>query len=343
MPYVAGEQPSDRTYIKLNTNENPYPPSPRVIDAIRAAANERLRLYPDPAGRELRSVVADYYGLGIDEVFVGNGSDEVLAFAFPAFFAPGGPILFPDVTYTFYRIIARLFRIDCETVPLDAEFSLPVEGFFRENGGIVIPNPNAPTGEYLTLESIRAILEHNRDVVVIIDEAYIDFAGPSAAGLVREYPNLLVVHTFSKSRSLAGLRVGFALGQNELIQGLDRIKNCINAYTLDSPALAGAAASIRDRAYHEETVAKIVATRERTAARLKELGFSITPSRANFVFISHPRLPARDLLRQLRERGILVRYFNEPRIDNHLRVSIGSDAEMDGFLTAIEELVSAAR
>lgn len=340
MPYVAGEQPADRTYIKLNTNENPYPPSPRALEAIRAAANERLRLYPDPACKELRKVIADHYGLSLDEVFVGNGSDEVLAFAFPAFFSPGRPVLFPDITYTFYRTIARLFRIDCAAVPLNEDFSIPVEGFFRDNGGIVIPNPNAPTGEYLPLESVRAILEHNREAVVIIDEAYIDFAGPSSASLVREYPNLLVAHTFSKSRSLAGLRVGYALGQNELIQGLDRVKNCVNAYTLDAPALAGAAASIQDRAYHQETVAKIVATRERTAVRLRGLGFGVTPSRANFVFITHPRMPAADLFKQLREKGILVRYFNEPRIDNHLRVSIGSDAEMDGFLKAIEELVA---
>ncbi|MFZ5996489.1 MAG: histidinol-phosphate transaminase [Nitrospirota bacterium] len=340
VPYVAGEQPTGRTYIKLNTNENPYPPSPRVIDAIKSTANERLRLYPDPECRELRTAIAEYYDLSIDEVFVGNSSDEVLAFALPAFFNPGSPILLPDVTYTFYPTIAGLFRIDHKTVPLSADFTIPVEGFFRENGGIIIPNPNAPTGIYLPLDAIRSILDNNKEHVVIIDEAYIDFAGPSAARLILEYPNLLVTQTFSKSRALAGLRVGFALGQRELIQGLDRVKNCINAYTLDPLALAGAAAAMRDRAYFEETTAKIKQTRERVAARLREIGFIITSSQANFVFISHPKVPAGALLRQLREKGILVRYFNAPRIDNYLRVSIGTDEEMDVFLKAIEELIA---
>ncbi|MEW5744549.1 MAG: histidinol-phosphate transaminase [Nitrospirota bacterium] len=338
-PYVAGEQPSGRTYIKLNTNENPYPPSPRVLEAVKNAINERLRLYPDPECRELRKSIAGFFNLGMDEVFVGNGSDEVLAFAFPAFFGPDKPLAWPDTTYTFYRTIAGLFRIGYETVPLSEDFSLPVERFFGKSGGIIIPNPNAPSGRYVPLEAIRSILDHNRDSVVIIDEAYVDFAGPSAAALIPEYPNLLVTQTLSKSRSLAGLRVGFALGQADLIRGIDRVKNCINAYTLDPLALAGAAAALQDRAYLEETVEKIRRTRARVSERLTALGFTVIPSQANFVFITHPRARAASLQQQLKERGILVRYFNEPRIDNYLRVSIGTDTEMDAFLQETAELV----
>ncbi|MCL4492649.1 MAG: histidinol-phosphate transaminase [Nitrospirae bacterium] len=339
-PYVPGEQPGGREYLKLNTNENPYPPSPKVLDAIKQAANESLRRYPDPLCSELRAAIADYYGLGREQVFVGNGSDEVLAFAFPAFFNPGDRIFSPDVTYTFYKVYAALFRVDYIPIPLDEDFSIPVEMFFRENRGIIIPNPNAPTGKYMPIESVRSILEHNRDSVVIIDEAYVDFGGESAAGLIRDYPNLLVVQTLSKSRSLAGLRVGFALGQEGLIEGLDRIKNSINSYTLDRLALAGAREAIRDKAYFEETTSKVINTRERVSARLAGMGFKVIPSKTNFVFISHALCNACDLFRQLKGKGILVRYFNEPRIDNYLRVSIGSDDEMDRFLRVLEEIVA---
>jgi histidinol-phosphate aminotransferase len=326
----------------LNTNENPYPPSPKVIEAIRQAANESLRRYSDPLCSELRTAIAGYYGLRKEQVFVGNGSDEVLAFAFLAFFNPGDRILFPDITYTFYKVYAALFRVEYDLVPLDEDFSIPIEMFFRENRGILIPNPNAPTGKLMPVESVRSILEHNRDSVVVIDEAYIDFGGESAARLIPDYPNLLVVQTLSKSRSLAGLRVGFAIGQEGLIEGLDRIKNSINSYTLDRLALAGAREAIRDKAYCEETTLKVINTRERVSARLEEIGFKVIPSKTNFVFISHPLHHAETLFRQLRERGILVRYFNEPRIDNYLRVTIGSDDEMDSFLRVVGEILSGA-
>lgn len=338
-PYTPGEQPKDRKYIKLNTNENPYPPSSRVIAAITAAADGALRLYPDPNADELRQTIADYYNLKREEVFAGNGSDELLAFSFPAFFEAGRPILFPDITYSFFPVYTTLFRLDYALVPLTEDFSVPVDAFFREKGGIVLANPNAPTGKFLPISSIRQILERNRDVVVIVDEAYIDFGGDSVAGLIPEFANLLVIQTFSKSRSLAGLRVGFAMGQADLIEALDRIKNSVNSYTLDRLALAGAIAAMKDEAYFHETRAKIIGTRERVCHLLAGMGFSVIPSVANFIFISHPRHYAGALFSQLKNRGILVRYFALPRIDNYLRVTIGSDAEMDVFLETLGDLV----
>ncbi|MDI3547683.1 MAG: histidinol-phosphate aminotransferase [Halanaerobiales bacterium] len=338
-PYVPGEQPGNREFIKLNTNENPYPPSPEVIRAIKGAADESLRLYPDPECEELREVIAGYYGLSREEVFVGNGSDELLAFSFQAFFDPGRPILFPDITYTFYQVYSSLFRIDYELVPLNNDLSIPVEGFFRENGGVIFPNPNAPTGRYLETELIAEVLEYNPDVVVIIDEAYIDFGGKSVAGLIKDYPNLLVIQTFSKSRSLAGLRVGFAMGQQGLIEGLNRIKNSINSYTLDRLAIAGAIAAIKDEEYFQETRRKIINTRERVSSELTGLGFEVIPSKTNFIFITHPEHRADKLFSLLREKGILVRYFNQPRITNFLRVSIGSEKEMDHFLERLQEIL----
>lgn len=339
-PYVPGEQPKDRVYTKLNTNENPYPPSAKVLEAIRAAANESLKLYPDPLGEELKSTLADYYGLKKEQVFLGNGSDEVLGFAFMAFFDPQKPILFPDITYSFYPVYANLFKIDYELIPLQNDFTLPVEQFFKPNGGIIFPNPNAPTGEYVTLQAIEEILKHNTEHVVIIDEAYIDFGGESARSLINKYPNLLVVQTFSKSRSLAGLRVGFALGNQDLIQGLERIKNSLNSYTLDRLALAGAVEAIKDKAYFEETCQKIIRTRERVIGELLQIGFKVIPSKTNFIFISHPTVKAEGLFKKLKEEAVLVRYFNQPRIDNYLRVSIGSDSEMDKFLEAISKVLN---
>jgi len=338
-PYVPGEQPRDKKYVKLNTNENPYPPSPQVIEAIRSAADESLRLYPDPTCDGLCKTLEQYFGLESGQVFCGNGSDELLAFAFPAFFNPGRPILFPDITYSFYPVYSTLFNIDYDLIPLDKEFKISPDKFFRENGGIIISNPNAPTGNCLPLQSVRAILEQNPGSVVILDEAYIDFGGESAVGLIREFPNLLVVQTLSKSRCLAGLRVGFAMGQQDLIEGLRRVKDSMNSYTLDRLALAGAVAAIKDDAYFRQITAKVIETRERVAAALSAAGFSVIPSKANFLFITHPRARAADLYQQLRERGVLVRYFNLPRIDNYLRVSIGTDAEMDIFLNSISEIV----
>ncbi|WP_434511159.1 histidinol-phosphate transaminase [Desulfitobacterium sp. AusDCA] len=334
-PYVPGEQPKDKKYIKLNTNENPYPPSPRVLEAIKTAANESLKLYPDPNGDELKRTLAEYFGLKKDQIFLGNGSDEVLAFSFMTFFDSGFPILFPDITYSFYPVYANLFKINYELIPLNDDFAIPVDQFFKPNGGIIIPNPNAPTGEYLTLEAIEEILLHNNEHVVIIDEAYIDFGGESARKLIDKYPNLLVVHTLSKSRSLAGLRVGFAMGHEDLIEGLNRVKNSFNSYTLDRLALAGAVEAIKDEAYFQVTSKKISQTRERVTQDLQTMGFKVLPSKANFIFISHPSVKAEELFLKLKEKSILVRYFKKPRIDNFLRVSIGSDDEMDNFLKAI--------
>ncbi|WP_276357985.1 histidinol-phosphate transaminase [Cohnella caldifontis] len=340
VPYVPGEQPKDRTYVKLNTNENPYPPSPRVLEAIRGAANGDLRLYPDPTCSALIRKIADYHGVSPEQVFVGNGSDEILAFSFAAFFNPTGePVLFPDITYSFYKVYAGLYNIPYRTVPLDDEFRVPLEALGEPNGGVILPNPNAPTARYVETELFRDVLTRNRRKVVILDEAYIDFGGRSAIGLVNEYPNLLVIQTLSKSRSLAGLRVGFAIGHPDLIEGLNRVKNSFNSYTIDRLALAGAAAAFEDQAYFEETTRKVVATRERTAAILKERGFRVIDSAANFLFVSHPERQASDLFGELKQRGVLVRYFNQPRIDNYLRVSIGTDEEMDVFLRALGEIL----
>lgn len=339
-PYVPGEQPKDKTYIKLNTNENPYPPSPQVLAAMKQAADENLRLYPTPTCDELRACIAAYNGLTKEQVFVGNGSDEVLAFSFLSFFNPGQPILFPDITYSFYPVYAALFHIDYHLVRLTEDFSIPAEEFSaQQNGGIIFPNPNAPTGKCLPLTAIAEILRSNPEQVVIVDEAYIDFGGESAVALIDQYPNLLVIQTLSKSRSLAGLRVGFALGHPDLIAGLDRVKNSINSYTLDRTALAGAIATFADEAYFQAARLKIIATRDRITAQLQATGFLVIPSQANFIFISHPTIPAQQLYQQLRERGILVRYFNKPRIDNFLRVSIGSDEEMEAFRQAIIEIL----
>ena len=342
-PYVPGEQPKDKKYIKLNTNENPYPPSPLVIEAIKAAADDTLRLYPDPTCSGLRQTIARYYGLSDSQVFMGNGSDELLAFCFPAFFNPEGrPILFADITYSFYPVYCRFFAVPCETPALDDEFRMPVEAFFKPNGGILIANPNAPTGRFLELSAIEAILQRNSDSVVIVDEAYVDFGGESAVGLIGKYDNLLVVQTLSKSRCLAGLRVGFALGHEDLIEGLVRVKDSINSYTLDRLALAGAQAAIDDDGYFRQTTAKIIRTREETVQRLPALGFTVIPSAANFIFISHQSVAAEALFARLRERGVLVRYFRLPRIDNWLRVSIGSDAEMAVFMQAVEKILGQA-
>ena len=341
VPYVPGEQPKDRKFIKLNTNENPYPPSPKALEAIRAAVGDGLRLYPDPECAELRDAIAEYHGLPSDMVFAGNGSDEILAFCFQAFFDPDRTILFPDITYSFYPVYAAYFGLTFREVPLDGDFGMPVAELCRGgSGGVVVANPNAPTGRAIELHALRAILESNRDCVVLVDEAYVDFGAQSAAGLVPEYDNLVVVHTLSKSRSLAGLRVGYALGQPNLTAALRCVRDSINSYTVDQLAQAGGAAAMRDRAYFEATAAKVQATRERTAARLRELGFTVYPSAANFIFISHPDRAARALLAGLREKGVLVRWFDRPRIDNYLRVSIGTDEEMDAFCAAVQELLT---
>ncbi len=341
VPYTPGEQPKDRTFIKLNTNENPYPPSPKALEAIRDAAGGALRLYPDPDGSALRDSLAALHRVKPEQVFVGNGSDEVLAMAFLAFFDPEQELVFPDITYSFYPVYAELFGLRFREIPLDEAYRVPVEQFVGRSGGVVLANPNAPTGRALPLDGIKTIVEGNPQSVVLIDEAYVDFGGESAASLVDSCPNLLVVRTMSKSRSLAGLRVGYALGGAHLIAGLDAVKNSFNSYTLDRLALAGAAGSLADPDYFQETVDKIIRTREQTAGRLRELGFSVCESAANFLFLSHDRVAAKELLDGLRARGILVRWWDKPRISNHLRVTVGTEEEMDALCAALAELVGA--
>lgn len=338
-PYVPGEQPRDRKYIKLNTNENPYGPSPRVLEAIKAAADESLKLYPDPTCDALLEAAAEYYGVSRQQVFAGNGSDEVLAFAFMAFFDPGRTVLFPDITYTFYPVYTSLFGLDYRTVPINGDFSIPVEEFFGSPGGVIIANPNAPTGRFMPLESVVRILENNRDAVVIVDEAYVDFGGESAVKLVDSWPNLLVINTFSKYRSLAGMRLGFAIGHPELITGLDRVKNSFNSYTLDRLAIVAGAEAFRDNEYYNEKNGMVVNTRERFSIELKKLGFDVPDSVANFVFTAHSKVPAAEVFAGLKARGILVRYFDKPKISNRLRISIGTDSEMDCVIQALREII----
>ncbi len=337
VPYVPGEQPNQPRMIKLNTNENPYPPSPRVEEALWQMDAQKLRLYPDPAAAELTEALARRYEVAPEQVFVGVGSDDVLALSFLTFFNGGKPILFPDITYSFYDVWAGLYRIPYCTRPLDEEFRLAEADYFGENGGIVLANPNAPTGLAMPLEGIRRILDHNRDVIVIVDEAYIDFGGESAVSLIPEYDNLLVVQTFSKSRSLAGVRIGFALGQPELICCLRDVKYSFNSYTMNAAAIKLGTAAVEDEAYFRETTGKIIATRERTKEELSKLGFLFPDSSSNFIFATHPQLPARKLFEALREEHIYVRYFDRPRIDSYLRITIGTDQEMDIFLAFVRD------
>ena len=339
IPYVPGEQPRDRQFIKLNTNENPYPPSPKALEALRAAAGDSLRLYPDPECTELRAAIAAAHGLSPEQVFPGNGSDEVLAFCFQAFFDPDRPVHFADITYTFYAVYASYFGLTPELVPLAEDFTLPVADFLAPGcGGVVLANPNAPTGLAVELADIRRILEAHRDQVVLVDEAYIDFGGASADVLVPEYDNLVVVRTLSKGHALAGLRVGYALAQPDLIAALRCVRDSINSYTVDRAAQAAAAASLRDAAYFQERTAQVVRTRQRTALALRDMGFAVTDSQANFLFVRHPQVPAKTLLDGLRERGILVRWFDRPRIRDYLRITVGTDGEMDALTAALKEL-----
>lgn len=339
-PYVCGEQPKDKKYVKLNTNENPYPPSPKVIEAIKSSANEDLRLYPNPDCDELRETIAKYYNLNSDEIFIGNGSDEVLAFSFMTFFDPKKQIIFPDITYSFYPVYAKLFKLDYKLVKLEEDFSIPVNEFLTKNGGVIIPNPNAPTAKYLDVAAIKKILDYNSESVVIIDEAYIDFGGTSVVSLIKDYPNLLVIQTLSKSRCLAGMRIGFALGQKPLIEGLNRIKNSINSYTIDRVAQIAAVAAMKDEDYFKTCTAKIINTREEATKKLQQLGFKVIPSQANFIFTSHKSVPASEIFSKLKEKGVLVRYFSLPRIDNYLRISIGSSEEMNILIDKMLSILS---
>lgn len=341
-PYSPGEQPAMARLIKLNTNENPYPPSPIVLSALRGAVNADLRLYPDPDGKALKQTIADLHDLSPANVFLGNGSDEVLAHAFLALLKHPQPILFPDVSYSFYPVYCGLYGIEFETVPLDAVFQVNIADYAWRNGGIVLPNPNAPTGIALGLPQLRALLAQNPDSVVVIDEAYVDFGAQSAAPLVKDYPNLLVIQTLSKSRSLAGLRVGFALGDPGLIEALNLVKGCFNSYPLDRLALAGAEAALRDTQYFETTRHQVMESRDWLATRLQALGFEVLPSKANFLFVRHPSRAASDLQQQLRQRNILVRHFAKPRIAEFLRISIGTTEECSQLLVALGEILQGA-
>jgi len=350
-PYVPGEQPKDRQLIKLNTNENPYPPSPKVIEAIKNAAGERLRLYPDPECAIFREAAAVRYGVQPQQVFAGNGSDEVLAFAFGAFFesdAKGdkaAQILFPDITYSFYPVYANLWEISFRTIALTENFSININDYKIPSGGVIFPNPNAPTAVGIPLDDILSLAEYleKQGKVLIVDEAYIAFSGPSdvksAVSSINKYPNLLTVHTLSKSASLAGLRFGFAIGNEKLIEGLSRIRDSFNSYTIDLLALSGAAAAVSDKLYYEEINSRVIATRERTAEALRGLGFTVLPSSANFLFVKPPRISGAEFFAALRSRGILVRHFNKDRIADFLRISIGTDADMDTVIEACREIM----
>ncbi len=338
-PYVPGEQPKIKDLIKLNTNENPYGPSPRVLAAIADEVNDALRLYPDPTAMSLRHAVADYYDLTPEQVFVGNGSDEVLAHIFHGLFQHPAPLLFPDITYSFYPVYSALYGIEYEAVPLTDEFELCVSDYVKPNAGIIFPNPNAPTGRLLALADIEWLLQHNTDSVVVVDEAYIDFGGKSAVTLVNRYPNLLVTQTFSKSRSLAGLRVGFALGHPVLIEALERVKDSFNSYPLDRLAIVGATAAMADHEHFEHTRKAVIEERDALTHRLSERGFHVPPSAANFIFTSHPEWDAGELAEKLRERGIIVRHFRLPRIEQYLRITIGRPEENTALVAALDEIL----
>lgn len=341
-PYVPGEQPALARPVKLNTNENPYPPSPRVVDAIRRELGEdgdSLRKYPDPTAHALRATIAQHHGLRVEQVFVGNGSDEVLAHTFQALLKHDEPVRFPDITYSFYPVYAQLYGVVFDAVPLNADFGIDVDDYRAPNGGVLLANPNAPTGRALPLAEIKVLLAANPDSVVVIDEAYVDFGAESAVTLIDENPNLLVVQTLSKARSMAGMRVGFALGHEALIEALTRVKDSFNSYPLDRLAQAAAIAAVEDDDWFRETCTKVIASRERLTVELQTLGFDVVPSAANFVFARHPEHDAATLAARLKEKEIFVRHFKLPRIDQHLRITIGTDAECDALLAALRALL----
>jgi len=340
-PYVPGEQPKLADMVKLNTNENPYGPSPRVLDAVRAEADDTLRLYPDPNSDRLRSAIAAYHRVKADQVFVGNGSDEVLAHAFMALLKHDRSILFPDISYSFYPVYCGLYEISYRTIPLTESFEIKVDDYLMPNGGVIFPNPNAPTGRLLPLAEIERLLAGNPDSVVVVDEAYIDFGGKTAVGLVARYPQLLVTRTLSKSHALAGLRVGYAIGQEHLVEALNRVKDSFNSYPLDRFAQAGALASIQDPGYFEEICSKVVATRTRLVASMAEMGFEVLPSSANFIFARHPVHDGAGLAAALRERNIIVRHFRKPaRISPFLRITVGTDEQCDALIAALKAILN---
>lgn len=342
-PYVPGEQPNLPDMVKLNTNENPYPPSPKVVETLKSFDCDSLRLYPDPNSQVLVDALAKRYGLQSDQVFLGVGSDDVLAIAFMTFFNSDKPILFPDITYSFYDVWAELFRIPYERPALNDRFDLIPEDYYKENGGVVIANPNAPTGVLQSMDFLRDVIEHNRDVVVIIDEAYADFSGSSALELTKEYDNVLIVQTYSKSRSLAGMRIGYAMGNPELIRAMNDVRYSYNSYPMTRLSVALGKAALEDETYFRETVAKVVETREWTKKELKRLGFSFRDSQTNFIFAAHESVPAQTIFDALREKHIFVRHFGQKRIENYLRISIGTQAEMERFIRETEQILAQNR
>ena len=340
-PYVPGEQPKLSNLVKLNTNENPYGPSPQVIQALQAEAAESLRLYPDPSSDKLKSTIAQYHSLLANQVFMGNGSDEVLAHAFQALFQHDRPLLFPDISYSFYPVYCGLYCIEFETIALNSHFEIDVNDYDRPNGGVIFPNPNAPTGVPLALVEIEKLLKFNTESVVVIDEAYVDFGTESAVKLINTYPNLLVTHTLSKARSLAGLRVGYALGHPDLIEALIRVKDSFNSYPIDRFAEAGAIASFKDEAYFKETTQKVIATRGELIKDLQALDFKVLPSGANFIFAKHKTRDGAELTQQLRDKSIIIRHFKKPaRVAPYLRITIGTDTQSTQLIAALNEILN---
>ena len=339
-PYVPGEQSKNKNIVKLNANENPYPPSPMVKKALESFDLSELKKYPNANATELKQALADYYNVGIENVFVGNGSDDVIAIAFQSFFNSDKPIDYPDLTYSFYPVWCRLFDISYKTYPVDDNFRINVEDYREANGGVVIPNPNAPTSIGEGLDFVERLMEYNRDSIVIIDEAYVDFGGVSSIELTKKYENLLVTGTFSKSRSLAGLRLGFAIGSKRLISVMEAVKNCYNSYTVDSLAITMGSASIKDDEYFKDCCKKIINTRERVANEMRGLGFTVADSSTNFLFATRDDLSMKEIFEYLKSKNVFIRYFNLPRIDNHVRISIGTDDEMDIFLSRLKEYLN---
>lgn len=340
IPYVPGEQPKENDIIKLNTNENPYPPSPKAVKALKSFDCSRMRLYPDPNSDILVNSLAKRYKVKPSQVFVGVGSDDVISMAFMTFFNSDKPILFPDITYSFYDVWADVYKIPYKTMPLDDNFRINKTDYFQENGGIIFPNPNAPTGVYESNEMIEEIVKENKNSIVIIDEAYIDFGGESCIGLTEKYDNLLVVQTFSKSRSMAGMRIGYAIGNEKLIKYMNDVKFSINSYTMNHVTQVCGAAAVEDEEYFIETIKKITDVRENTKKELKKLGFTFTDSKSNFLFAAHDKVKAETIFNELKSRKIYVRYWNKPRINNYLRISIGTAEEMEKLISALKEIVS---
>ena len=340
-PYVPGEQPKLPNLVKLNTNESPYGPSKRVLDALRAEVGDTLRLYPDPASDKLRAAIAKRHGVTADQVFVGNGSDEVLAHVFMGLLKHDAPVLFPDITYSFYPVYCGLYGIAYEPVPLNAAFQIDVGNYLRSNGGIIFPNPNAPTGQQVPLQDIERLLQANPDSVVVIDEAYVDFGGMSCVPLIKQYPQLLVTHTLSKSRALAGLRVGYATGNAELIEALNRVKDSFNSYPLDRFAQAGATAAMEDNEYFDAMCRKVILSKAKLVSDMTALGFEVLPSAANFIFAQYPGRDGADIAAKLRERSIIVRHFrNPPRISPFMRITIGTDEQCAGLVEALRDIIA---